>query len=242
MRAILTYHSLDDSGSPISVSPGRFRRQMGWLESEGVRVVPLDELRDLPDSLPAVALTFDDGIDNLLTEGLPILEDLGWLATVFVVTRKVGGNNSWRGGSRSGVPTLPLLDWDSLGSLGARGWGIGSHSRHHPRLTRVNDAELEAELEGAAEDITAALGVRPRWFAYPYGSVDSRVIARASRIYEGACTTDLRPLGPGDHPMRLPRLDATYLSGPVRRRGWGPGLRRYLGYRRFLRAMRGAFQ
>ena len=52
MRAILTYHSIDDSGSPISVSPAAFRRQLEWLVAERVRVVPLSELSHLPVGSP----------------------------------------------------------------------------------------------------------------------------------------------------------------------------------------------
>ena len=61
MRAILTYHSIDPSGSPISVSPAAFRRHIEWLASGRVRVVRLEELMRLPAGEDAVALTFDDG-------------------------------------------------------------------------------------------------------------------------------------------------------------------------------------
>ncbi|TFG50637.1 MAG: polysaccharide deacetylase, partial [Gemmatimonadales bacterium] len=44
MRAILTYHSIDDSGSPISVAPEQFRAHVRWLQSGVIRVVPLAEL------------------------------------------------------------------------------------------------------------------------------------------------------------------------------------------------------
>ena len=38
MRAILTYHSIDDSGSPISIAPADFRRHLDWLTSGRVPV------------------------------------------------------------------------------------------------------------------------------------------------------------------------------------------------------------
>jgi len=239
MRAILTYHSIDDSGSAISVPPARFRCQMEWLLSEGVQVVPMDDLLRLPDSSRAAALTFDDGIGNLVTEGLPVLEDLGWSAMVFVVTGRVGTDNRWHTAGRRRVPTLPLLGWDELARLEARNWTIGSHSRNHRRLPDCTDTQLDEELQGAAEDLESALGTRPGWFAYPYGALDSRVAGRTAGSYASACTTDLRPLGPTEDPMRLPRIDAWYLTGPVRRMGWGsPPFRRHLRWRATLRAVR----
>ena len=54
--AILTYHSLDDSGSVVSVSPEVFVSQMEWLSARGAPVVPLAEVCRTPG---AVALTFE---------------------------------------------------------------------------------------------------------------------------------------------------------------------------------------
>ena len=240
MRAILTYHSIDDSGSPISVSRAAFRRQLEWLAAERVQVVPLSELPLLPGGSRAVALTFDDGIANVATEAFPILDGNGMTATVFVVTRRVGMDNQWTTASRHRVPRLPLLGWEELGQLSRRGWTIGSHSRHHLRLPACSDQQLEEELKGAADDIVTSLGVRPGWFAYPYGELDARVSARTATAYEGACTTELRPLREGESLTRLPRIDAWYLRSWART-GWGgPGFRALLSVRRLLRAARAA--
>jgi peptidoglycan/xylan/chitin deacetylase (PgdA/CDA1 family) len=239
MRAILTYHSIDGSGSAVSVSPSSFRRQIEWLAAEGVRVVSLAELPALPPESRAVALTFDDGIANLDAEAAPVLQANGMTATVFVVTNRVGKDNRWEGRSRYRSPALPLLGWDELGRLASRGWGIGSHSRTHCRLPGCGDGRLDDELDGSAGDIAAALGTRPRWLAYPYGALDARVAARAAATYELACTTELRPLGVRVPPMRLPRIDAWYLRSGLRRVGWGsPAFRAILGARRLMRAAR----
>ena len=42
MKAILTYHSVDETGSVISIDERSFRRHVAWLASSAVRVVPLD--------------------------------------------------------------------------------------------------------------------------------------------------------------------------------------------------------
>jgi peptidoglycan/xylan/chitin deacetylase (PgdA/CDA1 family) len=239
MRAILTYHSIDDSGSAISVPPALFRRQIEWLAAEGVRVVPLGDLLSFPERTRAVALTFDDGIANLATQAAPILETHGMTATVFVVSTRVGIDNQWAGGTRHRAPVLPLLGWGELGVLASRSWTVGSHSRHHHRLPGRSDTELDEELEGAADDVEAALGIRPRWFAYPFGAVDARVAARTAAAYDMACTTELRPVGGRENPVMLPRIDAWYLRSGVRRAGWGsPGFRAILEARRLLRAAR----
>jgi peptidoglycan/xylan/chitin deacetylase (PgdA/CDA1 family) len=238
MRAILTYHSIDDSGSPISVARQDFRAQVRWLKAEGVAVVSLPVLVGLGDESDAVALTFDDGVASFMTEAVPILEVEGMTATVFVVSGQVGGSNTWTSPGRHSVPTLPLLDWDELGWLRASGFEIGSHTRHHRWLPRCDDGELVEEIERAGDEFASALGVRPRVFAYPYGAHTDRVASAVARSHDLACTTEFRALHPGERALLLPRIDAYYLRGRALRRGWGtPGFRQFLAVRRALRAV-----
>src|SRR5690349_8311160 len=98
-RAILTYHSIDDSGSPISVSPSVFESHVTWLGSGRVRVVALDDLCDLKDDGDAIAVTFDDAVDNFGSIAAPLLVDNGIPATLFVVSEHVGRTNEWGGHS-----------------------------------------------------------------------------------------------------------------------------------------------
>src|SRR5205807_2425452 len=98
---VLTYHSLDDSGSPISVAPALFRWQMGYLHQLGWRTLTLDELLAghergaWPER--TFSLMFDDGFANLLERGLTVLAEYGFSATVFVVAGWVGRSNDWPG-------------------------------------------------------------------------------------------------------------------------------------------------
>src|SRR5919199_1925891 len=173
MRATLTYHSIDPSGSCISVDLGTFRQHVRWLASGRVRVVPLDELPRLPAEADAVALTFDDGFANFASLAAPLLLAHGLPVTLFVVTARVGSTNAWGGRAALEVPTLPLLDWDALGRLAERGVRLGAHGRHHRRLATATDAEVVDEVCGSAEDLEARMSTRPTAFAYPYGSVSA---------------------------------------------------------------------
>src|SRR5687767_3782391 len=109
MRAILTYHSIDSSGSPISVDASTFRRQVEWLAAGWVRVVALEDLLDQPSDVDAVSLTFDDAFENFGTIASPLLEEHGLPSTVFVVTDRAGQTNQWDAAPQRGIPTLPLL-------------------------------------------------------------------------------------------------------------------------------------
>jgi peptidoglycan/xylan/chitin deacetylase (PgdA/CDA1 family) len=239
MRAILTYHSLDDSGSPISVAPRVFRDQVRWLATGPVRVLGLAEL--LRDDGPgdAVAITFDDGFANLAAVGAPALQEHGLGATVFAVSEHVGGTNAWGGRTDPRVPTLPLCNWATLGTLAASGFEIGAHTRHHSDLTTCSTAAIEDEIAGSCSRLREELGLPIRSFAYPYGSTDDRVADVAGRHVALAVTTELRPLGAHDDAHRLPRIDMYYLREAGMLEAWGTTrFRRRLWIRARARRMR----
>lgn len=241
MKAILTYHSVDGSSSPISIGEAAFRNHAEWLARHGPPVVTPAELLLLPPSEPAVALTFDDAFRSFADVAWPILRNHGLPATVFVPTAHVGGTNTWGGVNTRGIPTLPLLDWDQLGRLAEEGVQIGSHTCTHPHLTSLSPARQHEELGESAAQLQARLGIRPAGLAYPYGAWNPQVTAAAALLYDYAVTVDLRPLAPDEDPLRLPRLDAYYLRDNRLLEAWGTTrLRLYLNARAGVRRWRAA--
>lgn len=209
MRAILTYHSIDASGSPISIDAAAFRRHVDWLTSGRVAVLPLDRVVAAPPDIDAVAITFDDAFGSFVDEAWPLLREHRLPVTVFVPTAHVGGENAWDapGGA---VPRLRIADLDALARVAAEGVTLGAHTHTHPDLRGLGDEALTEELADSAERIRALTGLPCRSLAYPYGRLDERVVAAARPLFDVACTAELRPLGEGDDPLRLPRLDAYY--------------------------------
>lgn len=234
------YHSIDETGSPISIDPRAFRQHMEFLARGRPRVIPLRDIATHAAPDETVAITFDDGFANFVEFAVPLLEDLGLPTTMFVVTDHVGGTNAWQNAAGpKNIPILPLMSWDALQRIARGGVEIGSHTRRHARLTTVDDPGLVEELEGAADRLQRELGARPTSFAYPYGDLDHRVMAAVRRTYLRACTTELRALEVGADCARLPRLDAYYLRAPGRLEEWGsPAFQRHLWLRAQARRVR----
>ena len=231
---ILTYHSLDNSGSVISIPPAVFREQMEWLAANGVPVVPLDRIRETPG---AVALTFDDGFRNFFEQGAPLLRQYGFPATVFAVSGFCGGWNDWPG--NAGIPRLQLMSWQELEQLAKAGITVGCHTATHPYLSRLPAADLEEELYRSRSAIEDRIGMAVETFAYPYGDLTRRERQAASRHFRLACGTRLAFLSAGCDALDLPRVDAYYL----RSRFWFRGLDKaygsaYLAARSWLRVVR----
>ena len=213
MKIVLTYHSIDDSGSVISTSAAHFRQQMEWLAKSHVKVVPLDAIVSAKSTDDTVAITFDDGYQNFAQVALPILERLKFPSTVFVVSDLAGKKNIWDARS-GGIPQLPLMNWNSIGQCVEAGVTIGAHGRTHCALQGLTSAEVSDELAGSAGEIESRTGKVPGSFAYPFGIFDETSCVEVKRRFAIACTTELREISRKDLPHELPRLDAFYLRTP----------------------------
>ncbi len=142
--------------------PTRGRR--GTTEGYGVAVPPEPRRAfEWPEGTKAaVSLTFDDARASQVERGIPLLDRYEVKATFYVVPDRLGERlAAWR-------------------QAVANGHEIGNHTVRHPctgnfgfaREKALEDYTLEAmerELLEANRRIAAALGVRPRTFAYPCG-------------------------------------------------------------------------
>lgn len=181
---VLGYHAVSrDWPSDISVTPDALEQQLTDLVRRGYRGARFHEATTAPPTSKTVVVTFDDAYRSVLELALPILDRLGLPGTVFVPTRFASGRMaaSWPGvdvhlqGPHE--HELAVMSWEELGSLATLGWEIGSHTRSHPLLTRLDDEHLIEELAGSRADCEHGLGARCHSVAYPYGDTDARVMA-----------------------------------------------------------------
>ncbi len=184
--AIIAYHGFGERGEPPSawVLPlQQLEAQLAWLRRQGYSFIGLDEYlaHRRQHRLPpprAVVVTIDDGYADL-PQALPILRRSGVPATVFLVSRQVGGTNTWdRRGAQTG---RPLLDWDEIRELDRNGMEFGAHSRNHRRLADLSASDMDDEIGGSREDLEHELGHPVTAFAYPFGEVTPEITAAVGR-------------------------------------------------------------
>lgn len=238
MRAILTFHSVDQTNSVLSISPEQLDSLLSSVSASGHRIVSLRELVAGREA-DSIAVSFDDGFRSVLEEGARVLERHRAPATVFAVTGYLGGDNRWPS-QPVHAPVFPTLSWGELAELRDRGFAVESHSVSHPDLTQIEPALLERELAGARAQLADRLGVQSEIFAYPYGSLDARVLRATSVHYRYAVTTRLAACNaPISDPLQLPRIDAYYLREPRVHRHFGRHrFAAYLAARAALRRLR----
>jgi peptidoglycan/xylan/chitin deacetylase (PgdA/CDA1 family) len=183
---ILCYHALSPAWpADLSVRPDLFRRQLEVLARDGYTGVTFSAAVRRQARRKEVAVTFDDAFASVVTHARPVLDELGWPATVFAVTDYAPtgapvfwqGVDQWADGPHD--PERTTIDWDGLRGLRDAGWEVGSHTATHPHLTQIADDEVERELVQSRAAIEAALDQPCTSIAYPYGDVNPRVIDAA---------------------------------------------------------------
>jgi peptidoglycan/xylan/chitin deacetylase (PgdA/CDA1 family) len=213
---ILMYHSISRvprDPNHVCVPPNRFAQQMAYLRRRRLRGVSIRELLTAAaegTDRGLVGLTFDDGFDDYVTNALPVLQRLGFTATLFPVVDLLGSTNVWD----RGEPTLRLIDAEQASELAGTDTELGSHALSHPRLTTLDDAQLDAEVIGSRERLSEVIGRDVPGFCYPYGDHDARVVEAVRRAgYDYACAYQTH--GRWDR-LTLPRTHVGQPDGPIR--------------------------
>ena len=211
---ILTYHSFDDSGSVISTSPATFEIQMKYLAQSGYQSLSLSEAnlyirekKPIPEK--AFVMTFDDGYQNNYTQAFPTLQEVGFKATIFLISDYCG--KSWSG-DESLLDARPMLSWSEVKELHRYGIEFGSHTSTHPDLTRIPIEQAEVEIRESRIEIQDRVGAKVESFAYPYGRFNANVKKLVKQQFDAGCSTRLGRNEPGDDPYSLKRIDMFYLS------------------------------
>jgi peptidoglycan/xylan/chitin deacetylase (PgdA/CDA1 family) len=170
---ILMYHSISEAEQSevhpyyrTTTSPAMFAAQLAFLKSEGYQTCTLAQaLCQLEtnggNATKSVVLTFDDGFRNFYRSALPLLNQHGFSATVFLPTGYIG---------EAPIPFkgVDCLTWSEVRELKRQGIDFGSHTVTHPRLRELSFSAIQDELVNSKEMIEQRLGCRVESFSYPY--------------------------------------------------------------------------
>lgn len=214
--SVLVYHRFAGELKPgqerIDIAPRRFHRQLRVLRLLGFRAMPLEELlafhRGERNDLPrrGYVVTADDAMADAVE---PLKRAARHRPQLFVPTAELGGSAHWIDGE-------PVAGWDDVRALAAAGVAIGSHTRHHRRLTRLDPPEREEELAGSLAELRENVPEAAAVIAYPNGDHDDAVCRGAEEAgYELAFTTEKGRNGAATHPFRLHRVSVHGADGAL---------------------------
>jgi peptidoglycan/xylan/chitin deacetylase (PgdA/CDA1 family) len=212
--AVLVYHRFAGELKPgqerIDLDPRRFRRQLRLLRLLGFKALSLHEMQEFHsgsrNDLPRrrFVITVDDAMADAF-EPLRRAADLA--PQLFVPTAEVGKMAHWIDGEA-------VASWDEVRALASIGVTIGSHTRHHRRLTRLGAVEREVELTGSLAELRESVPGAAAVIAYPNGDHDDAVCEAAREAgYTLAYTTEKGRNGAGTDLFRLRRVSVHGADG-----------------------------
>ncbi|MFZ2096551.1 MAG: polysaccharide deacetylase family protein [Anaerolineales bacterium] len=169
---ILLYHHVSNAAvsSRYYVTSDDFRAQLEALRDWGYTSITMSELVDvlihggyLP--LQPVVITFDDGNLDIYQNAFPIMHQLGFVGTFYIVANRLQSD---------GFVNVAQLD-----EMINDAWEIGSHSMSHIDLT-LDHSVARFEILQSRLSLEDALGVSINTFAYPYGKTDEFIADKVS--------------------------------------------------------------
>lgn len=188
----------------FNISPERFKRSMEWLKRAGyTSALPTDWDKRTTDQ--RMVLTFDDAYDDFMSTAFPVLDRLGYTATVFVVVDRIGKTNEWD--QTRGFKSKRLLSAEQIRELHRHGVHFGSHTLTHAWLTSISDADLEREVRDSKLKLEDLLGDDVPCFAYPWGIADMRVRSAVARAGYKVALTAEEGLNWSEDPLSLKRTN-----------------------------------
>ncbi|MBM4272697.1 MAG: polysaccharide deacetylase family protein [Deltaproteobacteria bacterium] len=175
---VLCYHQFSSkkSRTKIAVSAEMFDGHMAYLKDNGYHVITLSTLRDFIEYKQrppknSVVITIDDGWKTMKTIAFPILKKYGFKASLFVYTDLIRSE-----------PNNVTLTWDEIKEMVDEGIiDVQSHTITHGDLTKLSEESLERELAESQRIIKEHLGINATFIAYPYGTIDERVMEKLKK-------------------------------------------------------------
>ncbi|MEZ5921357.1 MAG: polysaccharide deacetylase family protein [Parvularculaceae bacterium] len=212
MIPILTFHSISDADGPTSIPRSVFAMQMREIAETGVEVVALDKVQafmkgEWSPEKPSLAITFDDAFQDFADNAHSVLGCHAYPSCVFAPTQKLGGAEDWYGSNES---ARKLMDWNTIEELSRNGVTIGSHSKSHHDLTKLDDDALAEDLAASRKTLEDKLGKSVPFFAPPYGRSDERVRRAIAKQYDLSVGVRLARATRHSPLFDLPRIEMHY--------------------------------
>ena len=202
---VLSYHSINNNNSPISLKINFFENQLKYLKKKGYKNIDFNEIEKKENK--TIIITFDDGYKDIFYNALPILKKYNFKATCFLVTNFIGEFNNWDK-KKIDYKKKELMNEKDINEWISNGMSIGSHSHYHSDLTKISEENLFYELDFSKKLLEDKFNNNNNILCYPYGKVNEKVYSSVKKIYDKALTTNRSRYDTNIHDTHLiPRID-----------------------------------
>lgn len=204
---VLFYHSLDESGSILSVGEDNFLKQIKYLVERGYSSLSISEFKECLKSgnfpKKRILITFDDGYKNNIG-AVKVLKKFNFSAVIFVATNFIGKFNDF---CKEDVPRLPMLTREDILYLSKMGVEFGAHSHTHRNMTDLTGQEIASEIKESKLILQEQVGKPIDYFCYPRGKANDDISSELARQeFKIAFLSKTGVVSRNTSPYFLPRL------------------------------------
>ena len=202
---IVSYHSINNENCPISLNLEEFEKQLVFFKKNNFQSIHCNEIKNT--SKKKFIITFDDGYKDLITNALPLLKKYNFKATCLIISNLIGKRNIWDKFNEN-IKDKELMNLSDINYWLKNGMKIGSHSKNHKKLTKLDDKEKIDEIINSKNELESLTGTTIDSFCYPYGLYNENVVNIVKEKYDFAFTTNRSRFNTNKHnKYLLPRID-----------------------------------
>lgn len=135
------------------------------------------------DRAAAISYTFDDNLRDQYTLAVPMLNEVGFKGTFFVIPGETAETAEEAEKRKFQKRAWGSISWPELKEMAAQGHEIASHTWSHPNLQKLSPEELDAQFSKACEAIKTRMGKPPLTLAFPFNASNPEVQAAALKYH-----------------------------------------------------------
>ena len=168
--SVIMYHRFGDSRYPsTNIKKEQFLEHITELLKPKYNIISIKKALNAINNTSlvkdrSVVITIDDAYSSVFNYAWPIFKKHNIPFTLFVSTDVIDNN------------TPGYMSWEQIRILRDNGVTIGSQTKSHPHMFRLDKQNIINELSISNERFVDEIGSKPRIFAYPYGEYNLEVL------------------------------------------------------------------
>ena len=168
--SVIMYHRFGDSRYPsTNITKEQFEKHIKEITKPKYNVIDIKKALEAINEEEltkdrSIVITIDDAYSSVFDYAWPILKKHNLPFTLFVSTDVIDNQ----------IPGY--MSWEEIRILRDNGVVIGSQTKSHPHLHKLNKSQVINELLVSNKRFVDEIGSKPSYFAYPYGEYSLEVL------------------------------------------------------------------
>jgi len=168
--SVIMYHRFGDSRYPsTNIKKEQFLKHISELLKPKYNVIDIESALQAINNIKlikdkSIVITIDDAYSSVYNYAWPIFKKHNLPFTLFVSTDVIDNK------------TPGYMSWEEIRILRDNGVTIGSQTKSHPHMYKINKQKIIDELTLSNKRFIQEIGSRPKIFAYPYGEYNLEVL------------------------------------------------------------------